>query len=88
MKNLYIKNLPKNITEANLKEICEEYGSITSIKIAKVEHIRYSADGDLTKEFSSKGVGFVCYSFETSATNALKGLQEKTIEGQKLFVAR
>jgi polyadenylate-binding protein len=88
VKNLYIKNLHKTICEKKLKEICVVYGEITSIKIATVEHIRYSADGDLIKEYSSKGVGFVCYSLEVSATKALKGLQDKTIEGQKLYLAR
>lgn len=87
-KNLYIRNLPKHISEKQLKEICSEYGTISSLKISCIEHIRYNADGDLSKEFTSKGVGFVCFSQETSATQALKDLQEKTIEGQKLFIAR
>ena len=88
LKNLYMRNLPKSICEKKLKEISEAYGLTSSVKISRIEHITYNAEGEVNKEYSSKGVGFVCFVQESAASNALKDLQEKTIEGQKVFVAR
>lgn len=88
LKNLYIKNLHFSICDKRLTDICKDYGKITSIKVLKNEHIKYNAEGEMIKEFHSKGVAFVCFELELSATRALKDLQEKTIEGVKLFVAR
>lgn len=88
LKNLYIRNLHFSICENKLKDICVEYGKITSVKIVKNEHIKYNADGEMIRELFSKGVGFVCFEMEFSASRALKELQEKTVEGLKLFVAK
>lgn len=88
VKNLYIRNIPKSICDAKLREICLAYGQISSLKVVLVEHIKYDAEGDMCKELLPKGIGFVCFALEKSATTALKELQEKTLEGQKLYVVR
>ncbi|OMJ80361.1 hypothetical protein SteCoe_15950 [Stentor coeruleus] len=88
VKNLYIRNIPKSICDTKLREICLVYGQISSLKIVLVEHIKYDAEGEMRKELLPKGVGFVCFVLEKSATLALKELQEKTLEGQKLYVSR
>jgi polyadenylate-binding protein len=88
LKNLYIKNLHFSVCEKKLSDICKEYGNITSVKVLMNEHIKYSVEGEMIKEYQSKGVAFVCFEFESSATKALKDLPEKTIEGIRLFVAR
>ncbi|OMJ86709.1 hypothetical protein SteCoe_11718 [Stentor coeruleus] len=88
VKNLYIRNIPKSICDTKLREICLVYGQISSLKIVLSEHIKYNAEGDMHKELLPRGIGFVCFVLEKSATLALKELQEKTLEGQKLYVAR
>lgn len=88
LRNLYIKNLHFSICENKLKDLCVEYGNVTSVKIVKNEHIKYNADGEMIREMFSKGVGFVCFEQEFMANKALKELQEKSIEGVKLFVAK
>lgn len=87
-RNLYLKNLHHSICENKLKDIFSVYGKISSLKIVHVEHIKYSAEGEMHKETKSTGVGFVCFYEEDSAVCALKDFHDKTIEGQKLFIAR
>ena len=87
-RNLYLKNLPHSICENKLKDLFSVYGKISSLKIVQVEHIKYNAEGEMRKETKSTGVGFVCFSEEHSAISALKDFYDKTIEGQKLFIAR
>lgn len=88
LKNLYLKNLHFSICENKLRDIFSVYGKISSLKIVHTEHIKYNAEGEMHKEFKSTGVGFVCYYEEASATKALKDFQDKSIEGQKLFIVR
>lgn len=88
LRNLYIRNLHFSICENKLKDLCVEYGNVTSVKIVKNEHIKYNAEGEMIREMFSKGVGFVCFEQEFMANKALKELQEKSIEGVKLFVAK
>ena len=87
-KNLYIKNLDKSIDEARLLDICQAYGIVKSLKICKMENIKYDADGNCTKEPISKETAYVLFENEASASNALNELQRKLIEGKKLYVAR
>ena len=71
--NLYIRNLSNNVTEQILKDTFAKYGSITSCKLMT----------DL--EGASKGFGFVCYSSQDEAGNALKSTEK--LDGKPLYVA-
>ena len=61
--NIYVGNLPFNLGEEDLKEIFEEYGSVTSAKI-------------ISDKFTgrSKGFGFVEMEDNDEAGNAIKEL--------------
>ena len=87
-KNLYIKNLDKSIDETRLLDICSAYGNVKSLKICKMENIKYDADGNCTKEPISKETAYVLFESEASANTALNELQKKLIEGKKLYVAK
>lgn len=87
-RNLYIRNLHPSICENKLRDLFHHYGVITSLKLVKTEQIKYNADGEMSRQSQSKGVGFVCFADELSATKAMQDLQEKMIEGQKVFIAK
>ncbi|OMJ89794.1 hypothetical protein SteCoe_7967 [Stentor coeruleus] len=87
-KNLYIRNLDKSIDESRLADICREYGPIKSLKICKLENIKYDAEGNCTKEAVSKEIAYVHFEHEHHANIALNELQKKLIEGKKLYVAK
>ncbi|VDN52343.1 unnamed protein product, partial [Dracunculus medinensis] len=75
--NVYIRGLPSNTTEQILREICEQYGNITTTKTV--------IDKD-TKE--CKGYGFVDFDCHTSALNCIQGLSRTnkyTAQFAKIF---
>lgn len=74
--NVYIKNFGETMDEAQLRDIFEKFGEITSCVIAKSE------DG------KSKGHGFVNYKDAMAAEAAVDALNDKEINGKKLFVGR
>lgn len=84
-KNLFIKGFPKSLNEAQLKEICSEYGTIVSVKIIKLENIQYQ-DSRPVQTLISKGCGYVCFNSYESASAAFTGLKNKKIEGETLSV--
>ncbi|OMJ85196.1 hypothetical protein SteCoe_13508 [Stentor coeruleus] len=84
-KNLFIKGFPITLTETQLKEICQDYGTITSVKILKTENIVYH-NNIAKQEFVSRGSGFVCFATAESASLAISGLKNKKIEEKTLFV--
>ena len=86
--NLYIRNLDKSINEEKLADICKEFGPIKSLKICKMENIKYDADGVCSKESISKEIAYVHFETEQSANLALSELLRKLIQGRKLFVAK
>ena len=85
-RNLFIKNLPQIMTENMLKQLCEEYGQIESVKIHMTENITYQNDLKVPKLISN-GSAFVCYFSEDSARSALIGLRNKMIDGKNILVA-
>ena len=87
-KNLYIRNLDKSIDEEKLADICREYGPIKSLKICKMENIKYDSDGNCSKESISKEIAYVYFESEQSAIAALSELQRKLIQNKKLYVAK
>jgi polyadenylate-binding protein len=83
--NLVVKNIPKEITEKNLFEICKRFGDIAGARIAtegKMKEIR-NADGVVTdKEFiyESKGYGFVLFRNILAAKAAKEALNNNKFE--------
>jgi polyadenylate-binding protein len=80
--NLYVKNLAETVTEEMLDELFAPFGKITSRKIAM------NASDDSESPVTSKGFGFVAFEDSESARKAVEALNEKEIDGKKLFVAR
>ncbi len=78
--NLYIKNLPYDLTDEKLKEIFEKYGEVKSVKISKF--LLVTKIKDKYKEIEqSRGFGYVCYTNPESATKAIESLNEKNLPG-------
>ncbi len=73
--NLYVGNLSWTMTEDDLRNLFEQYGTVTSIKIVK--------DRETGR---SKGFGFVEMENDTEAQNALSSLYDKEILGRKIVI--
>jgi polyadenylate-binding protein len=61
--NLYVKHLDLSYTDEAFKNLFDEFGTISSSKVMRVKE---------TGE--SKGFGFVCFSSQEEATNALTNM--------------
>ena len=78
--NLYIKNLPYDLTDEKLREIFSKYGEIKSVKISKF--ILQTKIKDELKEIEqSRGFGYVCYTNPESASKAIEALNEQKLPG-------
>ena len=73
--NLYVGNLSWTMTEDDLRNLFEQYGTVTSIKIVK--------DRETGR---SKGFGFVEMENDTEPQNALSSLYDKEILGRKIVI--
>ncbi len=73
--NLYVGNLSWNMTEDDLRNLFEQYGTVSSIKIVK--------DRETGR---SKGFGFVEMENDGEAQNALSSLYDKEILGRKIVI--
>jgi RNA recognition motif-containing protein len=73
--NIFVGSLPFKIVEAELQEIFEEYGEVTSVKI-----ITDRATG------RSKGFGFVEMTNEEEAKKAIEELNNAEVEGRTIVV--
>ena len=73
--NIYVGNLSYKIEEAELKEVFEEYGEVTSVKI-------------ITDKYSgrSKGFGFIEMANEDEAKKAIEELNGKEFDGRQVVV--
>ena len=78
--NLYIKNLPLDLTDDKLKEIFEKYGEVKSVKISKFILVT-KVKNELKEIEQSRGFGYVCYTNPEDATKAIEDLNEKTLPG-------
>ncbi|OZJ02302.1 hypothetical protein BZG36_05065, partial [Bifiguratus adelaidae] len=74
--NLYVKNIPTEMTDARFVELFEKFGKITSAVIQRDD------DGN------SKGFGFVNFETHDSAKAAVDEMHDKEVDGAQLFVAR
>lgn len=74
--NLYVKCIPKNFTNENLKELFTKYGKIISAVVIK----------DKAEDKENKGFGFVCFETPQEANAAEKEMKDVNVEGKKLFI--
>lgn len=72
---LFVGNLPFSITEDKLKEIFEQYGEITSLKLI--------TDRETGK---SRGFAFVEFADKDSANKAIKEYNGQTLDGRSVVV--
>ena len=72
---IYVGNLAREVTEGNLLQAFEAFGSVKSVKI-----IKDRSGGE------SKGFGFVEMSAEADARSAIDGLNGKELNGRALKV--
>jgi RNA recognition motif-containing protein len=73
--NLYIGNLPYNVTEEELRALFSEYGKVASVSL-------------IMDKFSgkSKGFGFVEMPDNSEADKAIKALNESALKGRNIKV--
>ena len=73
--NIYVSNLNYKVDEGDLREIFEEYGEVTSVKII--------TDKDSGR---SKGFGFVEMKENSEGKKAIDALNGAEVEGRKIIV--
>ena len=78
--NLYVKNLPKDLTEEKMKEIFSACGEVKSVKIDKYI-LQTKEHGKDVDYIESKGFGFVCYNDEKDAQKAIQKFHETKLPG-------
>jgi RNA recognition motif-containing protein len=73
--NIYVGNLPYNVTEEELREAFSEFGEVSSVNI-------------ITDKYSgqSKGFGFVEMEKNSEAEEAIKALNESSLKGRNIKV--
>ena len=78
--NLYVKNLPRNLSDEKFKEIFSEVGEVKSVKIDRfvLQTKRGGKDLDILE---SRGFGYVCYTNEEDAKKAIEKFHEKKLPG-------
>ena len=88
--NLVVKNIPKEISEKNLFELCKQFGDLAVARIATEGKMKVTKDENgnvLDKEFvyESKGYGFVLFKSGEDAKKAKEALtQGVEFKGMKL----
>lgn len=75
MKNIYVGNLPFNVTEDELRSLFTGYGQVTSVGLP---HDRYSGKG--------RGFGFVEMPNDEEAQKAIRELNRAKLRGRTLVV--
>ena len=75
VKAVYVKNLPKNITQDQLKDVFEHHGKITKVVLPPAKA------GQEKSRF-----GFVHFADRSSALKALKNTEKYEIEGMSVFL--
>jgi RNA recognition motif-containing protein len=73
--NLYLGNLSRDVTEADLRELFQPFGKIDSLKVIK-------------DKFSgvSKGFGFIEMPVKEEAEAAIKALHRQPFKGQSMDI--
>ncbi|PQE10014.1 4 family polyadenylate binding protein [Rutstroemia sp. NJR-2017a BVV2] len=75
--NIYVKNIPVEVTDEEFRELFEKYGDVTSASLAR--------DAETGK---SRGFGFVNFINHEHAATAVDELNGKDFKGQDLYVGR
>ncbi|KAH8790285.1 putative Polyadenylate-binding protein, cytoplasmic and nuclear [Hyaloscypha finlandica] len=75
--NIYVKNIPVEVTDEEFRELFEKYGEVTSASLAR--------DQETGK---SRGFGFVNFINHEHAAKAVDELNGKDFKGQDLYVGR
>ena len=78
--NLYIKNLPRDLTEEKMKEIFSKVGEVKSVKKDKYI-LQTKLNGENVDIIDSRGFGYVCYTNEEDAKKAIEEFNEKFLPG-------
>ncbi|NDW18754.1 RNA-binding protein [Dysgonomonas sp. 216] len=73
--NIYVGNLHYEVKESDLKQLMEEFGTVSSVKLI--------SDKDSGR---SKGFGFVEMENSEEANKAISELNGKTIQGRPLSI--
>ncbi len=74
--NMYVSNLSFHTTEEDLKKLFAQYGEVSSVKVI--------TDRDTGR---SRGFAFVEMDSSTEATEAMKNLNNKEVEGRAMSVS-
>lgn len=74
--NLYVKNVDLEVTQEEFTKLFEPFGTITSAVLT------------VDDEGKSKGFGFVNYESHDQAQAAVDAMNDKEVNGKKLFVGR
>ena len=73
--NIYVGNLPSDVTEDELRELFEGFGQVESVNVVKD---RFSGQ--------PRGFGFVDMPSRKEATSAIAALNGKNVKGQSIKV--
>ena len=73
--NIYVGNLPYNVTDSDLRELFAPYGEVSAVNL-------------ISDKFSgqSKGFGFVEMDNNSEADAAIKGLNDTNMNGRNIKV--
>ena len=74
--NIYVKNIPSEVTDDEFRGLFVQYGEVTSATLARDD------------EGNSRGFGFVNYVTHEDASTAVDKLHDNDYKGQKLYVGR
>ncbi|MBL7742169.1 MAG: RNA-binding protein [Chitinophagaceae bacterium] len=74
--NMYVSNLSFHTSDEDLKTLFSQYGTVSSAKVI--------TDRETGR---SRGFGFVEMSSDAEAKEAIKGLNNKEIEGRQMSVS-
>jgi len=74
-KRLYVGNLSYSVTSESLEELFSQFGTVQSAQVVQ--------DRDSGR---SKGFGFVEMGDDNAAQEAIRGLNEKEVDGRNLTV--
>ena len=75
--NIYVKNIPVEVTDEEFRELFEKYGDVTSASLARDQ-----------ENGKSRGFGFVNFINHEHAATAVDELNGKDFKGQDLYVGR
>ncbi len=73
--NIYVGNLPYNITEDELKDVFAEYGAVDRVTLITD---KYTGE--------SKGFGFIEMPTQSEAEEAVKSLDGSSVKGRNIKV--